>query len=59
MAFSDCNSLKEIIIPTSVISIGVGVFDNIEKIYYSGSKEQWYNLDMDVSENTIIIYNHN
>ena len=50
-AFSNCSSLESISIPDTVTSISCCVFCNSDKlisIYYSGTKEQWNNIDKDV-----------
>lgn len=40
-AFSDCNSLEYIVIPTSLISFQTDSLDNAMIIYYLGTEEQW------------------
>ncbi len=63
-AFWDCEQLKGIAIPYSVVNIGQFAFyccDNLKTVYYSGAEEQWatvtveeYNDELFAAE---IIYN--
>ena len=48
--FCDCSSLKSITIPDSITSIGYGAFGScseLENIYYTGTRNQWDNIDID------------
>ena len=54
-AFSGCGNLTSVIIGDSVTSIGMYVFygcNGIKEIYYSGTKEQWDKILVDIG-NTI------
>ena len=47
-AFSSCPYLESIALPDSVISIGNDVFtDFVQYIFYSGSEEQWNEIEID------------
>ena len=48
-AFGNCTSLKELIIPKSIKHIGTWVFSectNLEKVYYTGTEEDWLNIEI-------------
>ena len=48
--FYYCNRLTSISIPDSVTTIGNAAFyecDSLTDVYYSGTKEQWYAIDID------------
>lgn len=70
-AFENCKSLASMRIPDSVTSIGEEAFSNctsLERIYYTGTEEQWnaitkgsaWNLSMgsNVEGGTVITYNY-
>ncbi len=64
-AFEYCFLLESIIIESNVETIGSSIFsscDNLSNIYYTGSKEQWNNIDIYSSNyklfNTNITYNY-
>ena len=47
-AFRNCKNLRSVTIPDTVTSIGENAFlldENLSVIYFSGSKEQWNNLN--------------
>ncbi len=47
-AFSGNKTIKSVTIPSSVISIGVGAFEecsNLQEIHYEGTLAQWCNID--------------
>jgi len=54
-AFTGCLTLKTIDIPQKVIKIGYcafGACESLKNIYYSGTKEQWNKINIDVHDNT-------
>ena len=49
-AFKDDTTLKEVVIPTSVTSIGTDAFSgctSLEKVTYEGSKSDWEKIDIE------------
>ena len=49
-AFSGCSSLTSITIPVTITSIGQNTFmdcTSLTDVYYSGSKTEWENIDID------------
>ncbi len=63
-AFGICSSLTEITIPDSVTFIGIEAFldcNSLETIYYTGTEEQWDNIEIGFSNDSFIegkiIYN--
>ena len=52
--FGDCTGLASITIPDSVTYIDGGAFSGCSKlknVYYTGTQEQWYNINIDMSYN--------
>ncbi len=50
-AFSGCAGMKNITLPESLKTVGVVCFENcenIENVYYAGSKGQWNAIDIDI-----------
>jgi hypothetical protein len=56
-AFYLCDSLTNVTLGNGVTAIGVYAFygSNLKIINYRGTKEEWYNIDMDVSCNSELI----
>ncbi len=54
-AFYDCAKLTDIALPASVVAIGRNAFTDsgLEDIYYPGSSDSWYGIDIH-SENTTL-----
>ena len=53
-AFGNCTGLTNITIPNSVTNIKGGAFKgctDLTDVYYTGSEEQWNNIDIDESKN--------
>ena len=64
-AFTNCSSLKTIVIPDSVTRIEWGAFDNcssLTTVYYTGTEEQWDDIfiysDNEFLTNATIVYNY-
>ena len=54
-AFLGCDSLTSITIPDSVTTIDFGAFycDNLKHVGFKGTKEQWNNIEIDISNSAI------
>ena len=64
-AFSYCTSLTSIVIPTSVEAIASYNFsglDNLEFVFYSGTEDQWNEINIGIENNSLetanIVYNY-
>lgn len=62
--FNFCYSLESIYIPKSIVSIGRNIFwdsNNIPKIYYEGTEEEWNSINIDEDnddlKNAVIQFN--
>ena len=61
--FYQCTNIEEITIPSSVTTIGNYVFfgcDNLTSIYFSGTEEQWENIDRSMAQipsSTVVCFN--
>ena len=54
LTFMGCTALTEVLLPFSLDSVGYAAFDGcvaLERVYFSGTKEQWEQIDID-GENT-------
>ena len=66
IAFSECNNLKEIVIPKSVKSIeSKPIYDcnSIETIYYRGTEDDWSQIKISdkypIFDTLNMVYNYN
>lgn len=56
-SFTNCSSLESLNIPKSVSEIGQKAFygcNSLSNIYYDGSKEEWNNIDIHSSNNSVL-----
>ena len=56
-AFTGCEDITGVVIPTSITNIGDYAFDycpSLESIYYCGTEEEWYSIAVDKEYNPLL-----